>query len=82
MQMDKLTLKSQEALQEAQRIAHGYSHQKVDANTSARAHRAGGQLDSGFAGKIGVRRLLEAIRTRIARAIKSSTARDAFSARA
>jgi len=28
--MDKLTLKSQEALQEAQRIAHGYSHQEVD----------------------------------------------------
>jgi ATP-dependent Clp protease ATP-binding subunit ClpB len=30
MQMDKLTLKSQEALQEAQRIAHGYSHQEID----------------------------------------------------
>jgi ATP-dependent Clp protease ATP-binding subunit ClpB len=30
MQLDKLTLKSQEALQEAQRIAHGYSHQEVD----------------------------------------------------
>ena len=30
MQPDKLTLKSQEALQEAQRIAHGYSHQEVD----------------------------------------------------
>jgi len=28
--MDKLTLKSQEALQEAQRIAHGYSHQEID----------------------------------------------------
>src|SRR5436853_300644 len=30
MQMDRLTLKSQEALQEAQRIAHGFSHQEVD----------------------------------------------------
>src|SRR5215467_1346555 len=30
MQMDKLTIKSQEALQEAQRIAHGYSHQEID----------------------------------------------------
>src|ERR1051325_8969861 len=30
MQLDKLTIKSQEALQESQRIAHGYSHQAVD----------------------------------------------------
>ena len=30
MQMDKFTVKSQEALQEAQRIAHGFSHQEVD----------------------------------------------------
>ncbi|HET7625551.1 MAG TPA: ATP-dependent chaperone ClpB [Verrucomicrobiae bacterium] len=30
MQMDKLTIKSQEALQEAQRIAQGYSHQQMD----------------------------------------------------
>ena len=30
MQLDKLTLKSQEALQEAQRIAQGYSHQEID----------------------------------------------------
>src|SRR6185312_12250300 len=30
MQMDKLTTKSQEALQEAQRIAHNYSHQEID----------------------------------------------------
>ena len=30
MQLDKLTLKSQEALQEAQRIAHSYGHQEVD----------------------------------------------------
>src|SRR6185436_15809485 len=30
MQMDKLTIKSQEALAEAQRIAHSYSHQAVD----------------------------------------------------
>ena len=28
--MDRLTIKSQEALQEAQRIAHGYSHQEID----------------------------------------------------
>jgi ATP-dependent Clp protease ATP-binding subunit ClpB len=30
MQMDKLTIKSQEALQEAQRIAQGFSHQEID----------------------------------------------------
>src|SRR6184192_857297 len=30
MQLDKLTLKSQEAVQEAQRIAQGFSHQEVD----------------------------------------------------
>ncbi len=30
MQLDRLTQKSQEALQEAQRIAQGYSHQEVD----------------------------------------------------
>ena len=30
MQLDRLTIKSQEALQEAQRIAQGYSHQEVD----------------------------------------------------
>src|SRR6266404_8895466 len=30
MQMDRLTIKSQEALQEAQRIAQGHSHQEVD----------------------------------------------------
>jgi ATP-dependent Clp protease ATP-binding subunit ClpB len=30
MQLEKLTIKSQEALQEAQRIAQGYSHQEVD----------------------------------------------------
>jgi ATP-dependent Clp protease ATP-binding subunit ClpB len=30
MQLDKLTQKSQEALQEAQRIANGFSHQEVD----------------------------------------------------
>src|SRR5512141_153158 len=30
MQQDRLTIKSQEALQEAQRIAHGYSHQEMD----------------------------------------------------
>ncbi|MEY2466302.1 MAG: ATP-dependent Clp protease ATP-binding subunit ClpB [Verrucomicrobiota bacterium] len=28
--MDKLTIKSQEALQEAQRVAQGYSHQQID----------------------------------------------------
>jgi ATP-dependent Clp protease ATP-binding subunit ClpB len=30
MQLDRLTIKSQEALQEAQRVAHNYSHQEVD----------------------------------------------------
>src|SRR5947207_11631838 len=30
MQLERLTTKSQEALQEAQRIARGYSHQEVD----------------------------------------------------
>jgi ATP-dependent Clp protease ATP-binding subunit ClpB len=30
MQLDKLTIKSQEALQAAQRIAHEYSHQEMD----------------------------------------------------
>jgi ATP-dependent Clp protease ATP-binding subunit ClpB len=30
MQLDKLTIKSQEALQEAQRVAQGYSHQEID----------------------------------------------------
>lgn len=30
MQLDKLTIKSQEALQEAQRIAQGLSHQQMD----------------------------------------------------
>jgi ATP-dependent Clp protease ATP-binding subunit ClpB len=30
MQMDRLTIKSQEALQEAQKIAQGFSHQEVD----------------------------------------------------
>jgi ATP-dependent Clp protease ATP-binding subunit ClpB len=30
MQLDRFTIKSQEALQEAQRIAHGFSHQEVD----------------------------------------------------
>src|SRR5512137_1911039 len=30
MQQDRFTIKSQEALQEAQRLAHGFSHQEVD----------------------------------------------------
>ena len=30
MQLEKLTIKSHEALAEAQRIAHNYSHQAVD----------------------------------------------------
>ena len=30
MQLDRFTIKSQEALQEAQRIAQDYSHQEVD----------------------------------------------------
>ncbi|HYG23542.1 MAG TPA: ATP-dependent chaperone ClpB [Verrucomicrobiae bacterium] len=30
MQLERLTIKSQEALQEAQRVAQGYSHQQID----------------------------------------------------
>ena len=30
MQLDRLTIKSQEALQEAQRVAQGFSHQQID----------------------------------------------------
>src|SRR6266446_7074471 len=30
MPLDRLTIKSQEAVQEAQRLAHGFSHQEVD----------------------------------------------------
>ena len=30
MQLERLTIKSQEALQEAQQIARGFSHQEVD----------------------------------------------------
>src|SRR5207245_11399284 len=30
MQLERLTIKSQEAMQAAQRIAHGYSHQELD----------------------------------------------------
>ncbi|PYK61212.1 MAG: hypothetical protein DME21_09745, partial [Verrucomicrobia bacterium] len=30
MQLDKLTVKAQAALQEAQQIAHRYSHQEID----------------------------------------------------
>src|SRR3989442_732098 len=42
MQLDKLTQKSQEALQEAQRIANGLSHQEVDGE-----HLLLGLLDQG-----------------------------------
>ena len=30
MQLDKFTNKSQQAIQDAQRLAHGYSHQELD----------------------------------------------------
>ncbi|MDQ6632910.1 MAG: Clp protease N-terminal domain-containing protein, partial [Verrucomicrobiota bacterium] len=30
MQLDRLTIKAQQALQSAQQIAHKYSHQEVD----------------------------------------------------
>jgi ATP-dependent Clp protease ATP-binding subunit ClpB len=55
MQLDRLTIKSQEALQEAQRIAHGFSHQEVDGEHLLLAMI--GQTDSlipGLLEKIGV----------------------------
>src|SRR5256886_15185868 len=55
MQMDRLTIKSQEALQEAQRIAQGFTHQEVDGEHLLLAMI--GQQDSLIAGlleKIGV----------------------------
>src|SRR6267378_563824 len=55
MQMDRLTIKSQEALQEAQRIAQGFSHQEVDGEHLLLAMT--GQTDSlipGLLEKIGV----------------------------
>src|SRR6266700_3055494 len=42
MQLDRLTIKSREALQEAQRIAQGFSHQEVDSE-----HLLLGLLDEG-----------------------------------
>src|SRR6266480_4462799 len=55
MQLDKLTLKSQEALQEEHRIAQGFSHQEVDGEHLLLAMI--GQTDSlipGLLEKIGV----------------------------
>jgi len=55
MQLDRLTIKSQEALQEAQRIAQGFSHQEVDGEHLLLAMT--GQTDSlipGLLEKIGV----------------------------
>src|SRR5712672_2948675 len=55
MQLDRLTIKSQEALQEAQRIAQGFSHQEVDGEHLLLAMI--GQTDSlipGLLEKIGV----------------------------
>jgi ATP-dependent Clp protease ATP-binding subunit ClpB len=55
MQLDRLTIKSQEALREAQRIAHGFSHQEVDGEHLLLAMI--GQTDSlipGLLEKIGV----------------------------
>src|SRR5215813_7208175 len=55
MQLDRLTIKSQEALQEAQRIAQGFSHQEVDGEHLLLAMI--GQADSlipGLLEKIGV----------------------------
>ena len=55
MQLDKLTLKSQEALQEAQRIAREHSHQEMDGEHLLLAlHWPGREPDPGLAGKIGV----------------------------
>src|SRR4051812_19941993 len=55
MQLDRLTIKSQEALQEAQRIAQGFSHQEVDGEHLLLAML--GQTDSlipGLLEKIGI----------------------------
>src|SRR6266446_4030452 len=55
MQLDRLTIKSQEALQEAQRIAQGFTHQEVDGEHLLLAMI--GQKDSlipGLLEKIGV----------------------------
>jgi ATP-dependent Clp protease ATP-binding subunit ClpB len=55
MQLDRLTIKSQEALQEAQRIAQGFSHQEVDGEHLLLAMI--GQTDSlipGLLEKIGI----------------------------
>jgi hypothetical protein len=38
MQLDKLTLKSQEALQEAQRIAQSYSHLRLERGEGRGGH--------------------------------------------
>lgn len=55
MQLDKLTIKSQEALAEAQRIAHGYSHQGVDCEHLLLALIGQGEsLVPGLLEKIGV----------------------------
>ena len=51
MQPDKFTLKSQEALQEAQRLAREYSHQEIDGEHLALAlHRPDRKPHSRFAG--------------------------------
>src|SRR6266481_2295818 len=55
MQLDRLTIKSQEALQEAQRIAQGFSHQEIDGEHLLLAMI--GQTDSlipGLLEKIGI----------------------------
>ncbi len=55
MQLDKLTIKSQEALAEAQRIAHGHSHQGVDCEHLLLALIGQGEsLVPGLLEKIGV----------------------------
>jgi ATP-dependent Clp protease ATP-binding subunit ClpB len=50
MQMDRLTLKSQEALQQAQHVAQGYSHQEVDGEHLLLAMLGQQELDPGLIG--------------------------------
>jgi ATP-dependent Clp protease ATP-binding subunit ClpB len=81
MQMDKLTLKSQEALQEAQRLAREYSHQELDGEHLALALI--GQTDSlipDLLERIGVpvARLKPDLEAELARRHKVQGAGDAY----
>src|SRR5579859_7555772 len=83
MQMDRLTIKSQEALQEAQRVAQGYSHQEIDGEHLLLALL--GQPDSlipELLEKLGVptAKLKPAVEAELARRhkVQGSTSSDAF----